>query len=281
MKIVKMLIRILIVIMIIIILIIAGLFILAKVSEKAPAVADSYYLKVKTVMPLESKYTNVGEYSVKSIELDSDESNYTKYKVWYPQELENVSMTYPVVVMANGTGVPYRKYEEIFEHLASWGFVVIGNDDMESWNGYSSSKSLEVLLNLNETENSDLFSSIYTASCTHLLLAESLKWTYDVSKINIPYFMVAGTGKVDSETITPLSSLEENMDLLNAGVLAVYARRKDADHGEMLAKADGYMTAWFRYTLMNDNEAKKVFLGDTPELENNSENWTDVKINAY
>lgn len=234
-------------------LIIAGLFILAKVSEKAPAVADSYYLKVKTVMPLESKYTNVGK----------------------------CLMTYPVVVMANGTGVPYRKYEEIFEHLASWGFVVIGNDDMESWNGYSSSKSLEVLLNLNETENSDLFSSIYTASCTHLLLAESLKWTYDVSKINIPYFMVSGTGKVDSETITPLSSLEENMDLLNAGVLAVYARRKDADHGEMLAKADGYMTAWFRYTLMNDNEAKKVFLGDTPELENNSENWTDVKINAY
>ena len=107
-------------------LIIAGLFILAKVSEKAPAVADSYYLKVKTVMPLESKYTNVGE----------------------------CLMTYPVVVMANGTGVPYRKYEEIFEHLASWGFAVIGNDDMESWNGYSSSKSLEVLLNLNETENS-------------------------------------------------------------------------------------------------------------------------------
>ena len=40
------------------------------------------------------------------------------------------------------------------------------------------------------------------------------------------------------------------------------ARRKNTDHGEMLVNADGYMTAWFCYTLKDDAEATKVFTGD-------------------
>lgn len=42
-------------------------------------------------------------------------------------------------------------------------------------------------------------------------------------------------------------------------------------------KADGYMTAWFRYMLMNDKEAAKVFEGEHAEIITNSENWQDVK----
>ena len=38
------------------------------------------------------------------------------------------------------------------------------------------------------------------------------------------------------------------------------------------------MTAWFRYTLMNDEEASKVFLGDSAEILSNSNNWQDVMI---
>ncbi|MDO4434764.1 MAG: hypothetical protein Q4B82_09345 [Alysiella sp.] len=60
----------------------------------------------------------------------------------------------PVVVFANGTGMQYYKYKAVFEHLASWGFVVIGNDDKESWSGLSSSQSLAVPDNLNSNKNS-------------------------------------------------------------------------------------------------------------------------------
>ena len=38
--------------------------------------------------------------------------------------------TYPLVVMVNGTGVAASKYKPIFEHLASWSFIVIGNEDV-------------------------------------------------------------------------------------------------------------------------------------------------------
>ena len=36
---------------------------------------------------------------------------------------------YPLVLMVNGTGVEYPKYEATFKHLSSWGFIVAGNDD--------------------------------------------------------------------------------------------------------------------------------------------------------
>ena len=261
---------------------------------------------------LEKKYTQKGDYDVTFIEYDSINKNIGKFKIWYPSEIESKTTTYPVVIMANGTGVPASKYKAIFEHLASWGFIVVGNEDGESWNGNSTSQSLDHILSLNDDinsvfnqkinvdaigvaghsqggvgainastnfENSKIFKSIYTASTTHYELAVALKWPYDVSKINIPYFMVAGDGKVDSETITPLSSLEENFNSLPDNIIKIMARRKNTDHGQMLANADGYMTAWFLYTLMNNEEASSVFLGNMPELFNNTNNWQDITIN--
>lgn len=305
----KLLKRILLIIIVIITII---FFILVKLSQKAVMVNNNYYNEVKAVGMLKKKYTQKGNYNVTFIEYDSSNNNIGKYKIWYPVEIESQTNTYPVVIMANGTGVPASKYKAIFEHLASWGFIVVGNEDAESWNGNSTSKTLDYILALNEDinsifnqkinvdaigvaghsqggvgainastnfENSKIFKSIYTASTTHSELATALKWSYDVSEINIPYFMVAGDGKIDSETITPLSSLEENFNSLPDNIIKIMARRKNTDHGQMLANADGYMTAWFLYTLMNNEEASKVFSGDSLELLNNANNWQDIVIN--
>lgn len=283
---------------------------LIKIVEKAPAVKDKYYEENISQKDLEKKYTNKGEYKVKYIEYSSKEETIKKYEIWYPEELENSNNKYPVVIMANGTGVPASKYKPIFEHLASWGFIVVGNEDKESWNGKSSSLTLDYILSLNgnsknilynkiDTEkigigghsqggvgainavtnydNSYIFKSFYTASCAWIDLAIALKWNYDINKINIPYFMVAGTGRFDSETITPLSSLENAFNNINNNKLTIMARRKNADHGEMLSKADGYMTAWFLYTLMNDKETKNIFIGENAEILQNN-NWQDIKI---
>lgn len=75
--------------------------------------------------------------------------------------------------------------------------------------------------------------------------------------------------------ITPLWSLEENFNRL-ANVDKVYARKKKVDHGESHLQFDTYMTAWFRYYLINDQEAGKAFYGDNPELSTNP-NYQDFK----
>lgn len=281
------------------------------------ALKDDYYSKTETSMPLEAKYTKFGSYSVLSKDFQANEKSYQKYKVWYPSELETSTKQYPVVIFVNGSGTPYSQYEPVLKHLASWGFIAIGNDDKTSWTGYSTSQSLELLLKQNNDKNSIFYQkinssqvglsghsqggvgiinavtnfengksyrSIYGSSTTKHALAVYLEWSYDVSKITIPYFMVAAMGQVDAgdgkdekSGIAPLWSIIENYDKLPQSTPAVRARRKNADHSQMLYIPDGYMTAWFLYTLTNDNEAKQIFSGDSSELKQNS-NWEDIAI---
>ena len=112
--------------------------------------------------------------------------------------------------------------------------------------------------------------------------------SYDVSKIRIPYFMAAGTGETDDKGVpditreyagvAPLASLIENYEAISDDTFKVRARATGAEHEEMLARSDGYMTAWMLYQLQGDNEAAAVFIGEDAEILHNN-NWQDVEKN--
>ncbi|MFN8576751.1 MAG: alpha/beta hydrolase [Candidatus Sericytochromatia bacterium] len=288
-----------------------------KLEIENPAAPNNYYEGNHAAMPIEQKYTKLGQYEVESEVFPSGVSKYKEFKVWYPKNIANSNDPFPVVVFANGSGVKYYRYESVFKHLASWGFVVIGNDEPTSFSGESSSKALALLEKFNNDKgsifynkldidnagisghsqggvgainaatkyaNSSNFKSVFTASTLRKPAASAINWHYDISKIGVPYFAISGTGKNDAGTlnnpnagIAPLPSLIENHNNINSGKLTLYARRKDNDHPEMLYIGDGYMTAWFMYTLLNDNEAKKAFVGTNPEIKQNP-NWQDVEI---
>ncbi|UTO04566.1 hypothetical protein NKT77_08615 [Moraxella sp. FZLJ2107] len=290
---------------------------IVKKIEQAFAIQPNYYTQTQTNYPIERQYTGMGKYAVQSQVFPSDDARFKTYKVWYPADIAQSTKPFPVIVSANGSGFAYQKYEPVLARLASWGFVVIGNDDGTSWSGLSSSQSLAKLDELNadknsifykkldthnagitghsqggvgaingatEFANSRQFKSVHTASTTKLPLAQQLKWDYHVNKISVPYFATAGMGGVDAGNgddkksgITPLSSMQENAKQINSQKLNVMARRKDADHGQMLYIGDGYMTAWFLYTLLNDANAGKAFVGVNPEIQQNGL-WQDVQI---
>lgn len=120
--------------------------------------------------------------------------------------------------------------------------------------------------------------------------AKNGSWKCDPSKINIPCFMVAGTGLMDAgnmdtyteslqkdeaQGICPKWWLNECYEAVQSSV-KITARRKDKDHGDMLRWADGYMTAWFMYHLKGESEAD-FFSGSNAEITTNK-NWQDVKI---
>ena len=280
---------------------------------------NNYYWKfIETTMPIETKYTALGGYDVSYTEFEAENDTYKKYEVWYPSEMKESSSTYPLVIMANGTGVPASKYKSVFNHLASWGFIVVGNEDENSRTGASTSATLDFMLNLNKDSKSDFYGKIdvnnigvgghsqggvgtinavtnqkngsyykamYTASTTSSFWGQEDKlgteWSYDVSKINIPYFMVTGTGYFDAGTaeditategqgICPLWSISENYNYIPDTVTKVMARRANTDHGDMLFNADGYMTAWFMWLLKGDEEAANAFVGDHAEIMANS-----------
>lgn len=127
--------------------------------------------------------------------------------------------------------------------------------------------------------NSDIYKAAYVASATTETMIKNWKlhdFVYQIDKVGIPLFMVAATGKTDSETISPLEDMQKNFDKLNDSIIAVMGRRNESDHGDMLANADGYMTAWFMWHLQNDEEASNVFVGNSAEILEN-DNWQDVK----
>lgn len=296
---------------------IVGCSAISKKIDQAFAIKSDYYTQLQSNYPIERQYNGLGQHQVQSQVFPSNHTRFKTYKIWYPANIAQSQKPYPVIVSANGTGIPYQKYEPVLARLASWGFMVIANDDKSSWDGVSSSWSLAKLDELNADKNSIFyqklntnnagiaghsqggvgaingatqftnsrqFKSIYTASMPKLALAQALKWNYHVNKIAVPYFATAGMGKVDAgdgkdkkSGIAPLWSMQENAGQINNHNLTVMARRTQTDHGDMLHRGGGYMTAWFRYTLLNDVNAGKAFVGTNPEIKHN-EQWQDVKI---
>lgn len=269
---------------------------------------------------IEKKFTSMGDFNVAFKEFSAADCVWKKYEIWYPADMKK-GEKYPLVIMVNGTGVKASQYKEVFKHLASWGFIVAGNEDDNSRTGESSAATLDFLLSLNNDENSkfygmidvenigiaghsqggvgavnavtmqkngSMYKAVFTASTTSPALSEVLgdDWKHDMTKINIPCFMVAGTGIGDAgknndknasegQGICPLWSLNESFD--NVRNTAVTGRLKNKDHGDMLRYADGYMTAWFMYYLKGDSDSRKAFFGKNAEISDN-DNWQDVNI---
>ncbi len=267
----------------------------------------------------EEYFSQNGSHEVETLVYESNETDYSYYKVWYPADLKNSNKTYPVILYCNGTGANDKMLATVnlMTAFASWGFIGLTNDHPSTGNGDSASKGLDLLLALNEdsesvfynkidTEaigvcghsqggsatinvtskgryaNSDMFKSICAISAPHSALAASpaQMTPYDASKVEIPAFLIAGTtydeaGGLLFSGIAPLElSLIANMKAINNDNVVI-ARFTGAHHNSIQANAQPYIIAWFFYTLLNDEFASTVFIGDEPELYNNSK-WQDV-----
>ena len=272
----------------------------------APMVPEKYIAEVTTGGDVEEKYMAAGSYEIGYFEADyAENADIKKIEIWYPKELETSGEKYLVVVFVNGTGVAASRYKPVFEHLASWGFIAIGNEDPSTWEGKKADATLSWLLAanedetsifyhrvdtnnigitghsqggvgvfhaINETEHKELYKCAVSLSPTQEDMAEALKMPYDSSKTAIPVMILAGA----PNDVISLEGLNDMVKKISAGV--VVARRSNTDHGQMLYSGDGYVTAWFMWQLQGDETAAAAFLGENAEILHNA-NWQDVMIN--
>ena len=281
-------------------------------------IVEGYYKAFRSDAPLEMKYAQLGIHDTAYTEFPSDNAPIGKVRIWYPKALEDSEKTWPMIMVVNASGTPAASYEPFFVRLASWGFVVVGNEDGQTGTGETASVTLDFMLNMpvdsarsgkidydsmgiigysqggagaicavTNYENGALYKAMFTGSAAYPTLARNMGWAYDASKITIPYFMVAGTGKSDDsgndpETsyggVSPLSTLIANYNSIADNVPRVRARAVGAEHEQMLMRSDGYMTAWMLYQLTGDGEAESVFIGEDAEILHNA-NWQDVEKN--
>lgn len=273
-------------------------------------VAAGYHTRINYTQPLEKKYSELGPYSTTHEQQKSDDPSIGEYHIYFPNTAAEVKETYPLIVMVNGTFTPASEYLPVLEHLASWGFVVVGNEDPQSGSGVSTTTTLDYVLDLNQIPESPLFGlidtdsigiaghsqggagainaastsrnssrlqSIYTASAISHFIAGRNDNDYDTAKLNIPSFFMVGTGGEDRFLISSHRTLRKNFEALSTTQPAVIARRTGVDHKDVLEYGDPYMTAWFLWSLKKDPDASQVFNGEKPELANNPD-WQDVEF---
>ena len=289
------------------------------IDMQKPLLTDDYYTWVKYESKMEEKYAYPGSYEVSDETIKADNKTIKEYRIWYPTELENKNEKYPLIMVVNASNTAALNYEPFFKRLASWGFIVVGNQDRQTGTGETTSATLDYVLSLNkksdsvfcnkideenigiigysqggagairaatEFENSNKYKTIFTGSAAYPFLAKNMGWEYDASKIKIPYFMTAGTGKSDDSGVEdiyqkfggvcPLEALKDIYSTMSNDVTKVRARITGAEHEDMLTLTDGYMTAWMLWQLQGDEEAAKVFVGDTAEILRNP-HWQDIE----
>lgn len=263
-------------------------------------VPDDYTKTVKTGGTIERTYLSNGPHSTASQSLAAPKPM-EKYEIYYPSDLTATKDTYPAVILVNGSGTPAKRYPAMFQHLASWGFIVIGNEDPGTGMGASADSTAAKLLALNQTPDSIFYHRIDTErigisghsqggvgvfnaitsqphhalyrtavalSPTNERTADALHWTYDPRAVHTPILLLAGT-KGDFELKVVLS--KEDMASLYAKIPApkAMARRRETEHAQTLYTADGYVTAWLCWQLQGDETAARAFTGEAPELLQN------------
>lgn len=292
-------------ILLIVVIVIAILLLLSYLALKkiwnniltAPMAPENYTVETTTGGDMEAKYLAGGSHETGYFEVAyPDHEDIKKIEIWYPAELETSDAKYPVVLFVNGTGVGASRYEPVFQHLASWGFIAIGNEDPSTWEGKKADETLAWLLAANENEASifyhkvdvenigvtghsqggvgvyntinasehkEMYRCAVSLSPTEEETAAAIHIPYDPAKTAIPISMLCAA---DHDVISP-ENMGKSYDKVSAP--KVMAVRKDAGHGEMLYSADGYVTAWFMWQLQGDQEAAEAFVGEAAELLNN------------
>ncbi len=132
-----------------IVLIVGFLFWLSK----RPFVPNDYTKTVETGGAIEARYLATGPYGVRQIKAEAPE-DWKEFVAYYPAELEDSEEQWPAVVFVNGTGVYASKYPALFRHLASHGFLVLGNEDPGTFSGDSADATLSWLLEQNDDPDS-------------------------------------------------------------------------------------------------------------------------------
>ena len=127
-------------------------------------------------------------------------------------------------------------------------------------------------------EYKDKYKTAVALSPTHEEISHQFGWKYDLTKINIPILMIAGTnGDFETQSVIPIEKMIEMYNKIPSS--KVMLRRIGAEHGQMLYSADGYVTAWFMWQLQGDEEARKAFIGDSPEIRNNKL-YQDIQLSV-
>ncbi|WP_413378703.1 alpha/beta hydrolase [Paenibacillus taichungensis] len=252
---------------------------------------------------VEEKYALPGTYKVDMLEI-KDEQGEKLYRIYSPQSTD---VLHPLIAWGNGTGALPDNYDQLLRHLAGWGFIVIDTYSQTTGTGKEIMAAIQYMLSENEATASPFYHRIqkdrvgaagHSQGSTGVINAHTnfengaliktvvsialpeLKYcdpedVYDTSALKVPFFVIGGTRDF---IISPSESNKLALNNTNSDLPVLMAMAKGAAHTAIEQDGGqhrGYLTAWMRYQLMNDSEARMAFVGKHAEIGTNK-HWKDV-----
>lgn len=281
--------------LVLIVVVAITIFLYIIIHSNVPKLADG---------SIEQRYAQQGRYPVKIEEVKGTHGE-ALFRVYYPAFQGDE--TYPVISWGNGTGATPDRYHELLTHLASWGFIVIDSYSTITGTGQEIVDAIEYLKNENQLANSLFYQKVqmeqigvagHSQGSTGVINAHTnytsgsliktivsialpdLKYAdpedvYDTARIAVPFLIMGGTRDF---LISPVSTNKVALHNTNASTPVMMGMAKGAAHTAIEGNGGnhrGYLTAWMRYWLLDDQEAMKAFHGDASEMMHNP-NWVDV-----
>lgn len=220
--------------------------------------------------------------------------------VVHPADLGADGYDHPIMTWGNGTGATCEATNDnggLFDHLASWGYVVVcaksdwtgsgaeilaaarwlveqdanpsspfhGNLDTDAVGASGGSQGASGAVNaMNQSDG--LITSTVAVALTD-------PWVHiwgnppNLGQVQQPLFMVSGT--------TDFLTTQEQQQTYYNEIPGPAAKAALVGVGHDTAGRErGYLTAWFEYTLRGDQDATAAFNGGSPEIAGNSA-WTN------
>lgn len=199
--------------------------------------------------------------------------------VFYPSNIQETNITYPIIAFANGTGFSYDIYENLLIELAKGKYIVIANTETMSADGTAQLASVDFLIAQNKDSNSIFYNKINVnkiglaghsqggRSAVNAAAADSRidcvvsfagsNYTSEAEKLSTPTFFIGGSADMivlAKQWVVPAYE--------NCKGPAVYACKTNAVHTRCCTNPteySGYALAWFDAWLKNDTNALNKF----------------------
>jgi len=262
---------------------------LAATSLALPAIAPSPVDAQTSGFPsVGTNFAQRGPYQVSTLAG-------SQHTYWYPTNIRSTGLQHPVVLWGNGTGANPQNYSGLLSHLASHGFVVAAANTPNAGSGDEMLAGLDNLESLDRQSSSPFYGAVDTEKVVTSghsqggvgALASSndprvdatmpVEGAFSANGGDVPTLFLAGEDDTIARPSQIYGTYEDADD-----VPAAYVELANADHFTP-ANDGGYFpavtTAWARWHLMGDEDAKGWFVGAGCGLCSQSQ-ISDYEVNA-
>ncbi|HEX2296947.1 MAG TPA: acetylxylan esterase [Pseudonocardiaceae bacterium] len=221
------------------------------------------------------------------------------HTIYHPANLGQGGVKHPVILWGNGTFATPLTYDGLLRHWASHGFVVVAANTTQAGSGQQMLSGATYIVCANGQPWNPFYQKIDVAHMGATGHSQggtgALNGGADprvdttipiqpgpgnVNSLHGPMFILAGELDPFVNPATMVVPLYNDAD----HVVAVYGELAGADHFEPFGNGGdfrGVTTAWFRFWLMGDEQARGEFFGPAATCGLCADPaWSDVRRNA-